>query len=319
MRIWWHKVKNWEYWSATIIYMPTFFYWVWMMIKFRSFSFYKYANPGIKNGGFFGDSKMDIYKLFQNDFYPKTILFEKHKNHEFDKIITKNKFCFPLILKPDVGLRGIDVVKVNSIVEIESYFQIKKKNFLIQELIDFPNEIGLFYCRIPNENNGKITGLTLKNFLIVEGNGVETIEQLLRKKFRYAMQIEKLKKIINLNEVLPDKEKRCLVPFGNHNRGTEFLDGKELISDKLQHTFNHLLKSVPGFYYGRLDIRYNTFEELEQGINFSIIELNGAKSEPTHIYDPKHSFCYGQKEIFRHQKIMQEIVKANIQPITRVL
>jgi hypothetical protein len=35
---------------------------------------------------------------------------------------------------------------------------------------------------------------------------------------------------------------------------------------------------------------YNV-EELEQGINFSIVELNGA--EPTHIYDPKHSlfFC----------------------------
>ena len=87
MKIWWHKLKNWEYWSANFIYMPTFFYWVWMMIKFRSFSFYKYANPGIKNGGFFGDSKMDIYKLFQNDFYPKTILIEKHKNHEFDKIL----------------------------------------------------------------------------------------------------------------------------------------------------------------------------------------------------------------------------------------
>jgi hypothetical protein len=38
---------------------------------------------------------------------------------------------------------------------------------------------------------------------------------------------------------------------------------------------------------------YNTVEELEQGINFSIVELNGAASEPTHIYDPKHSlfFC----------------------------
>jgi hypothetical protein len=47
-----------------------------------------------------------------------------------------------------------------------------------------------------------------------------------------------------------------------------------------------------GFYFGRLDVMYNTVEELEQGINFSIVELNGAASEPTHIYDPKHSlFC----------------------------
>jgi RimK-like ATP-grasp domain len=312
MKIWLHKVKNWEYWSAYFIYMPTFFYWLWLMIKFRSFSFYKYANPSIKNGGLFGDSKMDIYKLLPQNSYPKTLLINKSEKYNFEKLISENQFSFPLILKPDIGLRGIDVVKVSSILEIENYCQLKKTNFLIQELIDFPNEIGLFYCRIPNENKGKITGLTLKNFLTVEGNGEETIEQLLKKNPRYEMQISKLRDKINLYEVLQKNEKRCLVPFGNHNRGTEFLDGSTYISEKLEHTFNTILKSVSGFYFGRLDIRYNTFEELEQGKNFTIIELNGAKSEPTHIYDPKHSFWFGQKEIFRHQKIMQKICNIRV-------
>jgi hypothetical protein len=46
--------------------------------------------------------------------------------------------------------------------------------------------------------------------------------------------------------------------------------------------------------------------ELEQGINFSIVELNGAASEPTHIYDPKHSlFC--MEELARHITYMYEI------------
>ena len=47
------------------------------------------------------------------------------------------------------------------------------------------------------------------------------------------------------------------------------------------------------YYSGRLDIRYNTLDELKPGNNFSIIELNGAGSEPTHIYDPTHFvfFC----------------------------
>jgi hypothetical protein len=315
MNIWWHKVKNWEYWSANFIYMSTFFYWVLLMTKFRSFSFYKYSNPGIKNGGFYGDSKMDIYKLFPSKFYPKTILIKKNATYNFEKIIFVNQLSFPLILKPDVGLRGIDVVKVDSIIEIERYYKIQNKSFLIQEFVNLPHEIGLFYCRIPHENNGRITGLTLKKFLTIQGNGIETIEQLLKKKCRYAMQIAKLKDKINLDEVLPKNGKRCLVPFGNHNRGTEFLDGNEFISDKLEQTFNTILKSVPGFYYGRLDIRYNTFEELEQGERFSIIELNGAKSEPTHIYDSKHSFWFGQKEIFRHQKIMREIVKSNVKQL----
>jgi len=125
MKIWWHKVKHWEYWSANIIYMPTFFYWLWLMVKFRSFSFYKYANPGIKNGGLYGDSKMDIYNLLPNHLYPKTILIQKDRSYDFIELIEKNLLSFPLILKPDIGLRGIDVVKVNTIVEIENYFHSK--------------------------------------------------------------------------------------------------------------------------------------------------------------------------------------------------
>ena len=316
MKLWWHKLKNWEYWSAYFIYTPTFFYWVWMILKFRSISFYKYSNPGIKNGGVYGDSKMKIYKLFPKKLYPKTILIEKCKDYNFEKIILEHEFNFPLILKPDIGLRGIDVRKVNSVIEIEHYFQKINNNFLIQEFVQLPNEIGLFYCRIPEENTGKITGITLKKFIILQGNGIESIKQLLKKEYRYSMQIVKLKDKINLNEVLSKNEKRCLVPFGNHNRGTKFLDGNAFISHKLEKTFNNLLKSIPGFYYGRLDIRYNTFEELEQGENFSIIELNGAKSEPSHIYDPKHSFWFGQKEIFRHQKLMQRIIKANLEKPT---
>ena len=59
MKLWYHKLRNWEYWPVYLVYAPVFFYWIWMMIKFRSVSFYKYANPGIKNGGFYGDSKND--------------------------------------------------------------------------------------------------------------------------------------------------------------------------------------------------------------------------------------------------------------------
>jgi hypothetical protein len=31
-----------------------------------------------------------------------------------------------------------------------------------------------------------------------------------------------------------------------------------------------------GFFFGRMDVMYNTFEELENGKNFAVVELNGA-------------------------------------------
>lgn len=311
MKLWWHKVKNWEYWSVYVVYMPVFFLWLWNMLKFRSFSFFKYANPGIKNGGFYGDSKAEIYKLLPQTSYPKTVLVETNKPTDFFKLIKDNQLKFPLIVKPDIGCRGVGVQKVNVVEEIMLYGQSLQANFLIQETVDYPNEIGLFYCRLPNENKGKITGITLKQFLTVEGNGKENIKQLLQKVPRFEMQIPKLMEQINLNEVPALGEKRCLVPFGNHNRGTKFLDGKKYITEKLENTFNAILANIPGFYYGRLDIRFNTFEELELGLHFSIIELNGAKSEPTHIYDPKYTFWKAQLEIFRHQNIFQKIIHMN--------
>src|SRR5207248_677385 len=48
-------------------------------------------------------------------------------------------------------------------------------------------------------------------------------------------------------------------------------------------------RSFPGFYIGRYDIRYRSDEELRAGKGFQIIELNGAASEATNIYDASNS------------------------------
>jgi hypothetical protein len=318
MKLFLHKLFNWEYWSVNVVYAPTFFLWVGFMVKFRAIKFYKYSNLAIKNGGFNFDCKSEIYKLLPQEIYPKTILIEAKNNSNFEKIILKNKLKFPLIVKPDVGLRGIGVDKVLSIKELNEYCKHIKQDFLIQEIIDYPNEIGLFYCKIPNDVKGKITGITVKYFLTIEGNGIENLENLLKKTPRYRFQIPKLKEKFNLNEIVPKGVSRCLVPFGNHNRGTMFLDGKELITKELEESFNKILGPIDGFNYGRLDIKYNSIEDLMLGKNFSIIEVNGAKSEPTHIYDPKHSFWYGQKEILRHQMIFYQIVKQNYMKVNKL-
>ena len=65
------------------------------------------------------------------------------------------------------------------------------------------------------------------------------------------------------------------------------------------------------FYFGRFDMMYSTIEELEKGENFAIVELNGAASEPTHIYDPKHSIFFAWKELARHITYMFEISVEN--------
>ncbi len=309
MRLWWYKIAHWEYWPVYIVYMPTFFLWIWWAIRFRSIKFFKYANPGMINGGLYGDTKTAIYKNLPSNLYPKTTLVNIQNKQKAIDIVESNQFEYPLIVKPNIGIRGNGVQKIFNTAELKDYAEKIQQDFLVQEFIQFPHEIGLFYYRLPNEENGIITGITIKKFLTLRGNGYDTIEQLLKKTPRFRLQIPKIKKQFCLGRVLSENEQICLVPFGNHSRGAEFINGKELVTKKLEQTINNILKNINGFYYGRLDIRFNSFEGLEEGRDFSIIEINGVKSEPTHIYDPKHSFWYGQKEIYKHQKIMKKIVE----------
>ena len=114
-----------------------------------------------------------------------------------------------------------------------------------------------------------------------------------------------------MEEILPAGEKRVLVPYGNHARGALFLDDSHLIDEQLLSTIDRICKTIDGFYFGRLDIRYNNWEELKEGKNLMIIEVNGAGSEPTHMYDPRHTLFFAWREITRHWKILYQVSRAN--------
>lgn len=212
-----------------------------------------------------------------------------------------------------MGLQGLRVDKIHSWNELSTYLQKTDYDFLIQECINYPLEIGLFYSRMPNEDKGTITGIVYKEFLIVTGNGTNTVQELIEQNPRFALQLATLKQKFGekLNEVLPKDETLNLVPFGNHVRGSKFTDVSYWINEKLSETFNDICFQIPDFYFGRLDIMFQSREDLEQGKNFSIIELNGAGSEPTHIYDPKHSIFFAWKEIIKHYDILYRISTLN--------
>ena len=310
----WHKITHWEYWPMHLVYFPIYLLWGYYAIRARSLFFFNAVNPGIKNGGLFMESKMAIYKLLPRKFYPKTILV-KTGFHAMDlkKILNKNGLKFPLIAKPDIGLRGSAVMKINSNADLYHYHRKANFAYLIQDFIPYANEIGVFYVRFPKEKKGFISGLVHKEPLTVTGNGRSNLEELLNQNPRFRFQLKALKKEYGskLDTVLEKGKKQILVPYGSHCRGAKFEDHKHLITPKLTKTINKMCTQIEGFYYGRLDIMYNSMEELERGKNFMIVEINGAKSEPTHIYDPKHSLFFGWKEIARHIRYMYFISRQN--------
>jgi len=58
-------------------------------------------------------------------------------------------------------------------------------------------------------------------------------------------------------------------------------------------------RKLTGFNIGRYDIRYSNQEDLRAGRNFQIIELNGAASEATSIYDSRNSLLAAYRTLFR--------------------
>jgi hypothetical protein len=260
------------------------------------------------------DSKKEIYDLIPQQFYPKTKLVkEQIPFDEVVNILENAKIQWPLIAKPDIGLRGSAVKKITNLTELANYHDKANFDYLLQDLIPFPNEVGIFYVRFPQEKHGSITGIVAKEFLIIEGDGYSTIEELLKANPRYALQLKALQKEYGnqLKAILTKGEKRNLVPYGNHARGAKFLDYSHLISPELTKVIDDMCLQIEEFYFGRMDLMYNTWEELEQGKNFAIVELNGAASEPTHIYDPNHSLFFAWKELARHIRYMFQISVEN--------
>lgn len=266
------------------------------------------------------ESKKEIYDLIPEQYYPRTLLFKSGiSNEELLEIVSEKCFRFPLIGKPDIGQKGMAVKKLEDEYELIEYAVISKVDFIIQEFVAFENEVGIFYYRFPNEERGKLSGIVKKEFLTVKGDGQSTVETLLKQDKRYILQLDVLKNTYGeeLNKILSKGEEFLLVPYGNHVRGAKFIDDSYLIEKELTNTIDKVCQQIKGFYYGRLDVRYNTWEELRQGKNFSIIELNGAGSEPTHMYDPKHSIFFAWREIIRHWEILWQISRQNHHPEKR--
>lgn len=270
----------------------------------------------MKNGGFMAESKKEIYNIIPSQFYPKTeLILEKIDFQNVILQIEKAQINFPFIAKPDIGLRGSAVKKIQSVDELKDYHNKANFDYLIQDLIPYENEVGIFYVRFPNEEKGKITGIVAKEYLIVVGDGKSKIVDLVKANPRFELQLNVLQREYGnqLNEVLKVGEKRNLVPYGNHARGAKFIDASDKISPQLTAVMNEVCLQIPEFYFGRLDVMYNNWNDLQQGKNFSIVEVNGAASEPTHIYDPKHSLFFAWKELARHITYMYKISVLNHQ------
>jgi hypothetical protein len=282
-------------------------------LRAKSPWFFTAANPTLTFGGYEGESKMEMYGQLPPETFPKSILITPDNSElEVELLFKATNLAFPIAVKPDVGRMGLMFRKINSIEELLRYHQKIKADYILQEFVDMPLEVSVFYYRFPNDVKGTITGFVKKEHLSVTGDGISTLEDLLRNYSRIQFRLEemRIKHALMLHHIIPSGEKYILSEALNLSRGGQLISLEREKDDRLLRIFDEL-SHAGNFYFGRYDIKCNSIDDLKNGRNYLILEFNGSGAEPHHVYGNGNSFLEAIRILLRHWDILYRISVEN--------
>jgi membrane protein DedA with SNARE-associated domain len=314
------RIVRWEFWPAWLFYSPVVAICFWLGLRYRGFSLPTVANLNQKNGGIVGESKIGILQTlmetspeYTSDGYLVPEGSSENRIAAIGEICLRYQIRFPFVLKPDTAQRGAGFRKIVSFDEIQNYVAQVSGPLILQRYLEGPNEAGIFYYRFPKEQRGHIFSITRKQFPVVVGDGRRSLRELIESDARARLiaqtYLERFASAVD--QILPQGESLRLVEAGNHCQGCIFKEGEDLYSEELRNAFDQISQKFPGFYIGRYDVRYRSDDELRAGKEFQIIELNGAASEATNIYDEGNSLWSAYNTLYRQWKLVFQIGAAN--------
>jgi hypothetical protein len=305
-----------EFLHPGLFYLPVWGYALWLALRHRGLRLPLLANPRLPAGGLVGESKAAVLDLVEPAaaawFAPYVAVDRSTDPPDIAAVralslARARGLDFPLVAKPDLGCRGAGVRPVASIAALAAYLAAFPTNerLLLQTLVDWEGEAGLFYVRLPHEPAGRLLSLTLKYFPHVVGNGQATLEALIRADPR-AGRLAHLylpRHAGRLVEVLPEGQAFRLAFAGSHSRGALFRDGTRFITPAMEARFEAIARAIPEFHFGRFDVRFATIEALRRGEDFRIVEVNGAGAEATHIWDSRMPLADAYRSLFRQWRL----------------
>jgi len=219
---------------------------------------------------------------------------------------------FPVAAKPDSGLMGFMFRRIESADQLRQYHAAMSVDYIVQEFVESPLEISVFYYRFRDQQRGTITGFLKKEFLQVIGDGKSTLLELILDYSRVQFRHEEMKgkHASRLRDVIREGETYCLSYALNLSRGGKLISLENEKDDRLLKVFDDLSHHT-GFLYGRYDIRCNSVEELKEGKNYSILEFNGCGAEPHHVYGAGNTLWKACRILVHHWSVLHRISRYN--------
>ena len=314
MKKFFQKIFNWELWNFYVLYAPISPVWFWYCLRSGSMWYFSSSNPTITFGGFEGEGKKEMYDQLPPELVPRTIYIQHDWPYEEVKgKIEAAGFSYPFIVKPDVGMKGILFRKIDAEDQLIKYHERIPVEYIVQDLIELPVEVSVFYYRYPDKQQGIVSGFIHKELLQVVGNGKSPLKELIAQHPRAKFRMEEMEHRHGhrFSRIIPAGEIFYLSYAGNHNRGAHFTNLHKEIDAGMTKVFDDLSHYTDKFYYGRYDIKTKSIEDLKEGKNFQVIEFNGCGAEPNHIYDCGMSIWQAYAVILQHWRALYRISRYN--------
>lgn len=320
-----------EHIPNSILYIPVGLYYLFLGLRYRSFTLPSVSNPNIETGGFMGESKGSVMKQVsevQQSWIAEFVSVHRdgvpsETDLEIALSLMKEKNLeFPVVAKPDIGWNGYGVRLIEDKSHLLQYISTFPHNekILLQRPVPYDGEAGVFYVRVPGEAHGIIKSVTLRYFPFVTGDGKSTLRELIRNDERTKMRAGyylggKPEHIgfadEDLDQVPAEGELIRLSFIGSLRVGGLYRDASHLITPELSKRFDEIAGSMPEFYFGRFDIRFESIDRLLKGEGFSIIEINGAGAEAIQAWDPDVPLLKLYREFFKSYGLLFKIGNLN--------
>lgn len=315
-----------EFWPMWLMYLPVVLQWLWLALRYRSLTLPLIANPAIPLSGMVGVPKSAVFEAAGPDarrwilpwlIYPVGTAPAVQQRQQVLEKLREARLGLPLVGKPDIGCRGAGVRLLRDESELEAYLEAfpRGAHIQFQQLSDWEAEAGVFYVRAPDAARGRITSLTLKYTPFVVGDGKRTLGELVSADARAGdlAHLYQQRLTGDWERVVAAGEAVRLVFSASHCRGAVFRDGAHLISDALRETLDRVFIDIPGFHYGRLDIKFRDVASLQAGRDFAIIEINGASAESINIWDRDAGLGSALATLLRQYRTLFKLGDANRQ------
>lgn len=295
-----------------LICIPLAVQWLWLALRYRSSTLPSAANPAITSGGLIGEGKLEYFNGMGPLARSATARHCAISTHchcsgaELKQMMADAGLAFPVVAKPDLGLCGYGVRRIDNLPDLQAYLAAFPANevVVLQAYLVLEGEAGIFYARDPDTDTGCVIGLALRYFPQVIGDGRHNVAELINAHARTRRLLSSPRhdcqhagsRVPALGEVVR------LATIGSTRVGGLYRDGAAWITPALTTAIDAIARDMPQFHFGRFDVRFDGLSSLAAGCGFTIMEVNGAGSEAIQAWDPDAGLLRGFALIFAKQR-----------------